>query len=72
MNRYKIENIGNIFVCCGSRGSYMGFQFAAVEPRVRSVAAICPCIDLLVPREFSGIVRSSILHHLTLITRWFS
>jgi pimeloyl-ACP methyl ester carboxylesterase len=51
----------NVFVCGTSRGGYMGLQFAAVEPRVRSVAAVCPCIDLLVPREFSGIDRNTIL-----------
>src|SRR5882757_4397620 len=32
-NRYA--DPGKIFVCGGSRGGYLGLQFAAVEPRVR-------------------------------------
>jgi sialate O-acetylesterase len=52
---------GKVFVCGSSRGGYLGLQFAAVESRVRSVAAFAPCIDLLVLREFAGVSRSALL-----------
>ena len=37
-----------------SRGGYMAFHFAAVEPRVHAIAAFAPVTDLLVMTEFAG------------------
>jgi dienelactone hydrolase len=37
-----------------SRGGFIAFHFAAVEPRVRCVAAFAPLTDLLAIREFAG------------------
>lgn len=51
----------NIAVCGTSRGGYLGLQFAAVESRVKSVAAFGPVTDLSALREFAGIKDSNLM-----------
>jgi dienelactone hydrolase len=41
-------------ICGTSRGGFLAFHFAAVEPRIKAVAGISPLTDLLALREFSG------------------
>lgn len=43
-----------IAACGTSRGGFCALHFAAVEPRVRCVAAFAPVTDLLALREFQG------------------
>jgi pimeloyl-ACP methyl ester carboxylesterase len=47
-----------IAVCGTSRGGYLGLQYAAVEPRVKSVAVFGPVADLAALREFADIKQS--------------
>lgn len=62
--QYLIENgyadKERIALCGTSRGGYLALQFAAMEPRVNSVAAFCPVTDLSVLTEFKGIPKSTI------------
>jgi dienelactone hydrolase len=46
-------------ICGTSRGGFLAFHFAAVEPRIKAVAAISPLTDLLALREFSGTAADS-------------
>lgn len=55
-----------IYACGSSRGGYLAMQFAAVEPRVNSVAAFAPVPDLLALREFTGFARSDLLNSFNL------
>jgi dienelactone hydrolase len=48
-----------IAICGTSRGGFLAFHFAAVEPRIKAVAAISPLTDLLALREFSGTAPNS-------------
>lgn len=46
-----------VAACGTSRGGFLAFHLAAVEPRVRCVGGIAPLTDLLALREFSGVTR---------------
>ena len=43
-----------VAVCGTSRGGFIALHFAAVEPRVRAVAAFAPVTDLTALTEFAG------------------
>ncbi len=43
-----------------SRGGYLALQFAAFEPRVKSVVAFCPVVNLFSLSEFNGIEQDNI------------
>src|SRR5207247_2644543 len=43
-----------VAICGTSRGGFMALHFAAVEPRIRCVAAFAPVTDLPALSEFSG------------------
>lgn len=51
----------SLAVCGTSRGGYLALQFAAFEPRVKSVAAFAPVTDLLALREFRKIGQINLL-----------
>jgi len=52
--RQQATDSAKVAVFGTSRGGFMAFHFAAVEPRVRSVVAFAPVTDLLVMTEFAG------------------
>ena len=41
-------------MCGTSRGGFLAFHFAAIEPRIKAVAGISPVTDLLALTEFKG------------------
>ena len=55
-----------IAACGTSRGGFMAMHFAALEPRVKCVAAFAPVADLTVLREFQGIKERKVVDSLTL------
>jgi len=50
-----------------SRGGFMGLHFAAVDPRVRCVAAFAPLVDFLAVTEFAGMENDAAAKSLALI-----
>lgn len=53
-------------ICGTSRGGFLSFHFAAVEPRIKAVAGISPVTDLLALTEFKGTPADSTAEKLTL------
>jgi dienelactone hydrolase len=45
---------GRVAACGTSRGAFLAYHFAAVEPRVKAVAGLSPLTDLLAITEFKG------------------
>ena len=56
-----------VAVCGTSRGGFIALHFAAVEPRVHSVAAFAPVTDLLALSEFDGMDHHSATNALSVI-----
>lgn len=65
----------NVTVCGTSRGGYLALQYAATDPRVKTVTAFAPVTDLLKLREFTGLDEQQLLptmklsHHLTALAQ---
>ena len=57
---------GRLAICGTSRGGFLAFHFAAIEPRVRAVAGISPVTDLLALAEFKGTATDSAAEKLAL------
>ncbi len=55
-----------VAVCGTSRGGFVALHFAAVEPRVRCVAAFAPVTDLIVVREFQELAQHAATNALAL------
>lgn len=51
-----------------SRGGFLAFQFAAVEPRIRFAGGISPVTDLMALREFSATTQRAAVDSLALAT----
>lgn len=47
-----------VAACGTSRGGFLAFHFAAMEPRIKLVAGISPVTDLMALQEFEGIPAS--------------
>lgn len=50
-----------------SRGGFMAFQAAAVNPRIRAIAGFSPVTDLLALSEFSGLQGNALVEKLALV-----
>jgi dienelactone hydrolase len=57
--QHGYTDVNRVAACGTSRGGFVALHFAAVESRVRAVAAFAPVTDLLALREFAGIEQDS-------------
>ncbi|MFA6564674.1 MAG: prolyl oligopeptidase family serine peptidase [Verrucomicrobiia bacterium] len=57
---------GRLAICGTSRGGFLAFHFAAIEPRIKAVAGISPVTDLLALAEFKGTATDSAAEKLAL------
>ncbi len=57
--QHGYTNVNRVAACGTSRGGFVALHFAAVESRVRCVAAFAPVTNLLALREFAGIEQDS-------------
>ena len=57
--QHRYTDVNRVAVCGTSRGGFIALHFAAVESRVRCVAAFAPVTNLLALREFAGIEQDS-------------
>ncbi|MBN2456517.1 MAG: prolyl oligopeptidase family serine peptidase [Sedimentisphaerales bacterium] len=48
-------NSEKVAVCGTSRGGFLALHFAAIEPRIKCVAAFAPVVDLGTLRDFKGL-----------------
>lgn len=55
-----------VMACGTSRGGFLALHLAAVDPRIRAVAAYAPVTDLLALREFSGLEQHPLTNALAL------
>lgn len=58
-----------VAACGTSRGGFLAMHFAAVDPRVRAVAAYAPVTDLASLREFRGAEDDPLVSSLALLRR---
>ena len=52
-----------------SRGAFIGYHYAASDPRVKCVAGLAPVTELEVPREFAGMDKDPMCRSLAVINR---
>lgn len=58
-----------VAACGTSRGGFIALHFTAAEPRVKSVAAFAPVVDLLALREFAGMANPEPAKALALVNQ---